>query len=156
RLRWKPLAIAAAVVVLASLVSMAWWASSVAPLGMANYGSGERGLGIAPHTADPDDTGPPQYLWRKGGSYTLSFSLTNSSRVPITVTGLVRGPTRSFNLIESPALMGHPDTAPFARATFHPLTIPAGSSRPILVVFRANDRACGITAHSGIVVEGLM
>jgi hypothetical protein len=155
RLRWKRIAAGAAVLLLIALVSVVWWASAIAPLGMGSDGWGARGLGVAPHTADPNDTGPPQYLWRRGGSYTVSFSLTNSSRVPITITGIAGGATSSASLIETPTLMAHPGTAPFARAPFRPLTIPAGSSRSVLAVFRANDRACGTAANTGIVVEGL-
>ena len=135
--------------VVLGVVALVWWAMSwatnLAPLTSGSASWGPQGLGIVPHTNDTADTGPPVYTWRSGGRYFEELWLSNSASVPITITGADSTGPHWVGDFKGPRLFL--PTAPSAILTsvraFHPTAIPAGSTRPVTLVFSANPAACG-------------
>lgn len=138
--------VAIAIAVIGSIVYWLHWATSMTPLVADSEDDAPIALGIRVHTNDPGDTGPPTYLWHRGGRYVVALWFTNTARVPVTITGADHTGASWVGTFSGPTLGTTDEHQPGSYTPFHPVRIPAGGMRAVTFVFHANPKACGDNA----------
>jgi hypothetical protein len=145
RLRLRTLCWAlAALAVTSAVAGFLVWASSLAPLTTANAETQVHGTAPLRHTADGSDTGPPVYRWRRGATYTYLTWFRNTTRLPVTITGVDSTPRDWVGAIAGPRPLLYRDAVRMAGAMpFRPVRLAPGDEVGIGLVYRANPNACG-------------
>jgi hypothetical protein len=128
--------------VLAVLLALRW-ASGLAPLSAGSYAEVPIGLEAVQQADDSVDNGQALYRWTRGGTFVLTFALTNSASVPVTLTASDPDPD-TVSPFTGPVL-GISTVARMGRGeyrTAQSVHIPAGETRVVSLVYAANPDAC--------------
>jgi hypothetical protein len=101
------------------------------------YAESPIGLKAVPQS----DEAATLYRWRRGGTLVLTFAMTNSASVPVTLTAFDPKPDH-VNPFTGPVLGTSTERTMGEYQTAESVHIPAGETRLVSLVYTANPDAC--------------